>query len=80
MRANVEAIPSGALGAFVNMLLILVTIWIANGADFVRERLHQVRSRSFWPAPTPPTPRDGIRPSVRPSYLRFLSPWPRTRT
>lgn len=38
-----EAIPVGALGAFINMLLMLVTIWIGNASDYLRDKLRRVR-------------------------------------
>lgn len=38
-----EAIPEGALGAFINMLLMLVTIWIGNASDYLRDKLRRVR-------------------------------------
>lgn len=38
----IEAIPPGALAAFINMLLILIAIWIGNASDFLRDRLQKV--------------------------------------
>lgn len=43
----VEPIPSGALAAFINMLLILVTIWIGNASDYLREKLQKVPACTF---------------------------------
>jgi hypothetical protein len=41
---EIQTIPSGAMAAFVNMIAILVSMWIGNSSDFLREKLQRVRA------------------------------------